>query len=83
MVNLIFDDAEAQVLRALLVDKTNLPTMYRHSPTQQAYRSMLGKLDTAKDKAPRSPSRLSALEKLTAAVEEEPRPKGRRVKNPA
>jgi hypothetical protein len=56
MVNLILDDAEAQALRALLIDKTNLPSEYRHSPTQEAYRSILGKLVTAKDKA-RSASR--------------------------
>jgi hypothetical protein len=46
MVKLTLDDA-ARALRVLLVDKTDLPTRYRHSPTQGAYRSMLVKLDPA------------------------------------
>jgi hypothetical protein len=50
-MNLILNDVEAQALRALLIDKTNLPTNYRHSATQEVYRSILDKLDTAKDGA--------------------------------
>jgi hypothetical protein len=37
-------DDEAHALRALLLEKTNLPTKFRHSPTQGAYRSILEKL---------------------------------------
>jgi hypothetical protein len=48
-MNLILNDAEEQALRALLIDKTNLPINYRHSATQEIYRSILDKLDTAKD----------------------------------
>ena len=47
MVKITLDDDEARALRALLVDRTNLPTRYRHSPTQAAYRSILMKLDRA------------------------------------
>jgi hypothetical protein len=31
MVKLILDDDEAQALRALLIEKTNLPTKFRHA----------------------------------------------------
>jgi hypothetical protein len=51
MVKLILDDDEAQVLRALLLEKTNLPTKFRHSPTQGAYRSILEKLADGNDNA--------------------------------
>ena len=34
MVKLILDDYEALALHALLFEKTNLPTKFRHSPTQ-------------------------------------------------
>jgi hypothetical protein len=37
-------DDEARALHALLVERTNLPTKFRHSPTQQAYRAILMKL---------------------------------------
>jgi hypothetical protein len=44
MVKLILDDDEARALHALLLEKTNVPTKFRHSPIQQAYRSILEKL---------------------------------------
>jgi hypothetical protein len=50
-VKLILDDDEAQVLRALLLEKTNLPTKFPHSPTQGAYRSILEKLGGGNDNA--------------------------------
>jgi hypothetical protein len=37
-------DDEARALRALLVERTNLPTKLRHSSTQQVYRAILMKL---------------------------------------
>ena len=52
MVKLILDDDEAGALHALLLEKTNLPTKFRHSPTQGAYRAILEKLNCAQDEAP-------------------------------
>ena len=49
MVKLILDDYEALALRALLLEKTNLPMKFRHSPTQGAYRSILEKLGRVQD----------------------------------
>jgi hypothetical protein len=49
MVKLILDDYEALALHALLLEKTNLPTKFRHSPTQGAYRAILDKLNRAED----------------------------------
>jgi hypothetical protein len=45
-------DDEAAALRALLTEKTNLPTKFRHSPMQEAYRSVREKLDHAKGETP-------------------------------
>jgi hypothetical protein len=57
MVKLILDDDEARVLQELLVERTNLPTKFRHSPMQEAYRSILEKLDQAEGEAPQSKGR--------------------------
>jgi hypothetical protein len=42
-------DDEAQALRALLLEKTNLPTKFRQSTTQGAYRSILEKFGDLAD----------------------------------
>ena len=50
-------DDEAGALHALLTERTNLPTKFRHSSMQGAFRAILEKLNHAEDEAPQPTGR--------------------------
>jgi hypothetical protein len=49
MWRLDLEDDELRALHALLIEKTRQPVRFRHSPTYQAYCSILGKIDRVEE----------------------------------
>ena len=77
---------EAAITRTSRIAKVRMPTLTLDDDELRALCDLLTDVTRQPNRFPLSPKRrawLSALERLTKAAEEEPRPKARRVKDPA